>query len=64
MAERVSVYPEGYADPAQSPLYPQKHAEIMALGQPIAPGSDGPVRDLQECVVGDVTAKEMNWVHR
>ena len=58
----VSVYPEGYADPEQSPRYPQEHAEIMALGIPVGPGSDEPVRDLQECIVGDVTAKEMNWV--
>ncbi len=60
----VSVYPEGYADAGQTPLYPQKHAEIMALGIPTAPGRDEPVRDLRECVVGDVTAREMNWVRK
>ena len=58
----ISVYPEGYADPGQNPRYPQELAEIMALGIPVGLGRDEPVRDLQECVVGDVTAREMNWV--
>ena len=48
--------------PDQEPRYPQKHAEIMALGIPVRAGVDEPVLDLQDCVVGEKTAAEMNWV--
>ena len=57
-----SVYPDGYADPNRSPLYPQKKAEIMALGRPVSETVERPVRDLRECVVGAKPAVEMNWV--
>lgn len=57
-----SVHPEGFAEPERSPLYPQRKAEIMALGIPQAPGGkEGLVTSLGECVVGEATAREMNW---
>ncbi len=57
----VSVFPAGYADPMREPRFPQEQAEIMALGRPLSAAKDEPVRDLSECVVGEVTAREMNW---
>lgn len=56
-----SLYPDGFADPDRQPRYPQKRAEIMALGIPLRPGVDQPVRDLRSCVVGEKTAREINW---
>lgn len=56
-----SVYPGGFAEPRREPRYPQRRAEIMALGVPLAPGKDRSVRDLRECIVGLITATEMNW---
>jgi hypothetical protein len=57
-----SVFPDGYADPGASPLYPQAQAEIMALGIPLAPGKEDPVTGLIDCVVGEKTAREMGWL--
>ena len=57
-----SVYPQGFAEPNKSPLYPQDHAEIMALGRPISPGKDENVLRIADCIVGESSAREMNWV--
>ncbi len=57
-----SVFPQGYADPQQTPLFPQENCEIMSLGRPISKTEDEYVDSLDECVVGDVTAEEINWV--
>ena len=56
-----SVYPHGYAEPKKSPRYPQRHAEIMALGIPVAEGVERRVQRISDCRVGDLTAQEMNW---
>ena len=56
-----SIFPGGYAEPDREPRYPQRRAEIMALGIPQSPSEDLDVRELSECVVGDATAQEINW---
>ena len=56
-----SVFPDGFVAPRSVPLYPQRSAEIMALGRPVAPGRDELVTDLEDCRVGPVSAVEMNW---
>ena len=58
----TSVFPHGFAEPALEPRYPQRKAEIMALGIPQSPGRERPVRDLSQCIVGEKTAREINWV--
>jgi hypothetical protein len=55
------IAPDGLANPAQSPLYPQKHAEIM--GGRIATSANRwrhPV-NLSSCVIGAGTAAEIGW---
>ena len=54
--------PDGLANPAQSPLYPQQRAEIM--GGRIATSSNDWRRpaSLKSCVVGSVTAREIGWM--
>lgn len=59
--DRVSIFPQGFADPQKEPRYPQRKAEIMSLGRPVAPGVDEPVKELRQCIVGATTAEEMNW---
>lgn len=59
-----SIFPDGYADPLATPLYPQERAEIMALGIPLAPDKEDPVNGLIDCVVGEKTAREMGWITR
>lgn len=55
------VFPGGYAEPNQSPLYPQTKAEIMAIGIPESESKSHMATNLNECVVGELTAQEINW---
>ncbi len=55
------VYPEGYAVPEQSPLYPQQKAEIMGGYIPLSPHRSRMPASLSECIIGPETAKEINW---
>lgn len=56
------LYPIGYAEPKLSPLYPQQKAEIMAMGIPQTETSSRMAAHLEECVIGEQTAKEINWL--
>jgi hypothetical protein len=53
--------PDGLANPSQSPMYPQKRAEIM--GGRIATSANRWRRPatLKSCVIGAVTATEIGW---
>jgi hypothetical protein len=55
-------YPEGFAEPEQRPLYPQRGAELMARNLPLSPTSERPPDTLEELWVGDVTAREIGWI--
>lgn len=53
------IFPDGYADPAQTPALPQRNAEIMAGRIPVnAQRADIPV-GLGETVIGPQTAREI-----
>lgn len=52
-------FPDGYADPAQSPLYPQQKAEIMGGRIPIDEESAAIPRSLRAAVIGPDTAREI-----
>jgi hypothetical protein len=54
-------FPEGYGDAAQKPLYPQQWAELMAGRRMLAPDRWQQAADLDEVVVGPVTALEIRW---
>ena len=56
------INPEGLADPARSPLYPQVNAEIM--GGRIALDADDAVvpKSLKYAIIGPLTASEINLV--
>lgn len=60
-ANSQPIFPIGYADPNQSPLYPQTRAEIMAIGIPKTAAQSQMATHLNNCVVGEQTAKEINW---
>ena len=53
--------PEGLANPVQAPLYPQKHAEIMAGRIATSENRWRRPPSLKSCVVGKVTATEIGW---
>jgi len=55
------VYPIGYGDAAQQPLYPQADAEIMAVRRALSPHESEMPRSLKSVVVGPATALEIRW---
>lgn len=55
------VYPDGYAEPDQEPLFPQREAEIMAGRIPINENSIKMPLSLAEVTIGEKTAEEINW---
>lgn len=57
-----ALFPIGYADPDQSPLYPQALAEIMVGRIPLSETEMRMAENLQECLIGETTALEINWL--
>ena len=57
----LPVFPQGYADPAAEPRYPQAAAEIMAGRIALAPDEAVMPASLADVVVGPETAAEVNW---
>ena len=55
-------YPEGYAEPSASPLYPQPQAEIMAGRIPTSQRAAEPPLGLSQAMIGPVTAREIHWM--
>ena len=55
------AYPEGYANPDLQPLVPQRFAEIMAGRIPVSQTSATIPENLDDVVIGSLTAKEINW---
>lgn len=53
--------PEGLADPAKVPLYPQAFAEIMTRARPLSPTSGVVPESIEELAVGRETAREIGW---
>ena len=56
-----SIFPEGYADPDQSPRHPQQEAEIMAGRIPVTPFRSVQATDLSQVTIGPATAREIGW---
>jgi len=54
-------FPDGYGDPRQVPLYPQRFAELMAGRRMISPTRWEQPAGLDEVVIGPVTALEIRW---
>jgi hypothetical protein len=54
-------YPEGYGDPGQKPLYPQRAAELMAGRRMLAPDRWQQAASLDEVIIGPATALEIRW---
>ena len=55
------IYPDGYADAYQDPLYPQPRAEIMGGRMPLSQTTSKMPDDLSKVKVGVFTAAELNW---
>lgn len=57
------AFPDGYADPEQVPLYPQRQAEVMAGRMAVSESEWDMPQNLRDVAVGPATAREINWVH-
>jgi hypothetical protein len=58
------LYPEGYAEPEQSPRFPQARAEIMAGMRPVSDFEQEMPEHLRAEAVGRKTAEEIGWMKR
>jgi len=56
------IYPSGFANSKQTPLYPQEKCEIMAGRIATTKFATRLPDSLQQCVIGKSTAVEINWV--
>jgi hypothetical protein len=54
-------FPEGFGDPGQVPLYPQRTAEIMAGRRMLSADRWQQAETLEEVVIGPATALEIRW---
>jgi len=64
LASNQPHYPDGYAEPDRTPLYPQRKAEIMGGRIPLS-GHDAVMpASVAKSSVGSKTAQEINWVNQ
>jgi hypothetical protein len=54
-------FPDGYGDPHQSPLFPQRTAELMAGRRMLSANDWQQAESLDEVVIGPATALEIRW---
>ena len=54
-------FPDGYGDPNQVPLYPQRFAEIMAGRLMLSPDRWQQAENLDQVLIGPATALEIRW---
>ncbi len=59
---QLPEFPDGFADPEQTPLYPQQLAEIMGSRIPQSESSAAMPPSLDFTLIGDKTAQEIRWV--
>jgi hypothetical protein len=54
-------FPDGFGDPKQAPLYPQRFAEIMAGRRMLSADQWQQAANLDEVLIGPATALEIRW---
>jgi hypothetical protein len=55
------IFPHGFADPDQRPLFPQTRAEIMGGAIPVSTVSFSMPDSLEQCKIGRLTAEEIGF---
>ena len=60
-ATQLPRFPDGFADPEQSPLYPQQLAELMGGQIPQSEDQANMPPTLDFTIIGDKTAREIKW---
>jgi hypothetical protein len=59
---QLPIFPEGFAEPEKSPLYPQTLAEIMGSRIPLSEYEAIMPSSLDFTIIGDKTAREIKWL--
>lgn len=58
------IFPHGFADPEQRPLFPQGSAEIMGGRIPLNSFSSAMPESLEQCRIGRLTAEEIGFFNK
>ncbi|MEX0824184.1 MAG: hypothetical protein WD001_01050 [Woeseia sp.] len=61
-ATGLPAYPDGYAEPAREPRYPQRYAEIMGGRIPLADDDATVPQNLDYALIGPQTAREIRLI--
>ncbi len=61
LATNQPIFPEGYANPDQQPLFPQNKAEIMGGRVPLSETESKIPVNLGNAMIGPKTAEEIRW---
>lgn len=56
------LFPQGYADPQQKPLYPQLKAEVMGGYIPLNEVDFVVVESIDQFVMNEITARDLGWI--
>lgn len=62
LSTTLPAYPEGFAEPNKTPLYPQSFAELMGGRVPMSEVRADIPKSLKQTVVGEKTAQEIGWL--
>lgn len=62
LATNLPAYPDGFAEPNKTPLYPQNFAELMGGRVPVSEIYAEIPKSLKQTMVGDKTAREIGWL--
>jgi len=58
----LPVYPDGFAEPGKTPLYPQDFAELMGGRIPLDEAFAEIPKSLKQTLIGSMTAREIGWL--
>jgi hypothetical protein len=58
----LPIYPDGFAEPDKTPLYPQNYAELMGGRIAISGNAAEIPKSLKQTLIGDKTAREIGWL--
>ncbi|MDP3207454.1 MAG: hypothetical protein Q8M45_06005, partial [Methylotenera sp.] len=62
LSTTLPAYPDGFAEPNKSPLYPQDFAELMGGRVPKSEAEAEIPKSLKHTLVGEKTAREIGWL--
>jgi hypothetical protein len=61
MRNNLPIYPDGFAQPDKSPLYPQNFAELMGGRVPKSETEADIPKSLKHTLLGEMTLREIGW---